>query len=375
MDICSRSCGAYTCRLTASLPPWTVQRRFPISARANGHQERAATRPQDEQDRLNVPDDESGRPRLLTIAACSTPVPAASASPEVAREENLAAAATLVAQAAAQGAEVVCLPEAFPFARAASRLPWESLADGPTATWCADLARRSGVHLIAPLLGLLDGTPRNAALWFTPQGTCGGAYCKVHLTTVELEQGLVPGDAWPVFEIPCPRAGTVRVGVFICFDVNFPESARALALGGAELLFHPTVYSMYGESGWEAVIRARAIDNCVYVCTVNNGIRPEDSWMPGQGLGRSGVIGPDGLTLAETGRYAGVAVTTLDLARPRLVRSFGVGGVANFRHELWRHRRPDTYASLATGGTYLVEHALPLASETKSEARSPKPAV
>lgn len=72
-------------------------------------------------------------------------------------------------------------------------------------------------------------------------------------------------------------------------------------------------------------------------------------------LGRSGVVGPDGLTLAETGRYAGVVTATLDLARRRLVRSFGVAGEADFRHELWRHRRPETYAAIATAGAYLEE--------------------
>jgi hypothetical protein len=77
--------------------------------------------------------------------------------------------------------------------------------------------------------------------------------------------------------------------------------------------------------------------------------------MPGMALGRTGIVGPDGLTLAETGRHAGTVVAEIDLDRPRLVRSFGVGGQADFRHELWRHRRPETYAALATGGAHLEQ--------------------
>lgn len=296
---------------------------------------------------------QQAKARPLTLAACSTAIPPQGVSPDEAYAWNLAMAAELVEAAAAQGAEIACLPETFhqPGARS---LPLESVPDGPTAQWCANLARKHRVHLIAPLVGLLNGVPRNTATWFDKDGQFRGAYCKVHLTTSEIESGLVPGEEWTVFEIPCDNAGIVRVGAFICFDVNFPEAARLLALNGAEILFHPTVYSMYGEVGWEAVLRSRAIDNCVYVCTVNHGIRDEDPWMPGMCLGRSGIVGPDGITLAETGRYAGVAVTTIDLARPRMVRSFGVTD-SNFRHELWRHRQPQTYAGITGYGRYLED--------------------
>ena len=292
--------------------------------------------------------------RLLTVGLCATPAPPADLSPEDARRWNVCEAERLVEEAAAQGAEIVCLPETFATYGAARHVPLEELPGGQTARACAELARRHQLHLIAPLAGLLDGTPRNTALWFDPSGDFRGAYHKVHLTTPEMEQGLVPGDEWPVFDIECARAGTVRVGVFTCFDVNFPEAARLLALNGAEILFHPTVYSMYGESGWEALLRSRAIDNCVYVCTVNHGIREDEPWMPGMCLGRSGVVGPDGLTLAELGRYAGVVTCTIDLARRRLVRAFGVTGEADFRHELWRHRRPETYGAIAGQGHHVV---------------------
>ncbi|HEU5314779.1 MAG TPA: carbon-nitrogen hydrolase family protein [Chloroflexota bacterium] len=293
--------------------------------------------------------------RPLTVGLCSTPTPPAALSPLETRDWNLAEGQRLVAEATGLGAEIVCLPETFSTFGSARSLPVEDLPGGETGERCAALARRHAVHVVAPLAGLFDGVPRNAALWFDRKGDYRGAYFKVHLTTPELELGLVPGDEWPVFEIECARAGTVRVGVFTCFDVNFPEAARLLAMRGAEILFHPTVYSMYGEAGWEAVLRARAIDNCVYVCTVNHGVREDEPWMPGMALGRTGVVGPDGLTLAEGGRYAGVVMATIDLARRRKVRAFGVGGDADFRDELWRHRRPETYTEIATRGVYAPE--------------------
>ena len=309
--------------------------------------------------------------RLVTVGVCATAAPPGELAPEDARRWNVSEAERLVAEAAARGAEIVCLPETFSTYGAARHLPLEQLPGGETAQGCAALARRHQLHLIAPLAGLLDGVPRNTALWFDCSGELRGAYNKVHLTTPEMEQGLVPGDEWPVFAMECARAGTVRVGVFTCFDVNFPEAARLLALGGAEILFHPTVYSMYGESGWEAIHRARAIDNCVYVCTVNHGIREDEAWMPGMCLGRSGVVGPDGLTLAESGRYAGVVTATLDLERRRFVRAFGVAGVADFRTELWRHRRPETYGGITASGV----HGSPVAGVEAASGNDTQPAL
>ena len=68
--------------------------------------------------------------------------------------------------------------------------------------------------------------------------------------------------------------------------------------------------------------------------------------MPGMCLNRSSVIGPDGIALADRGRYWGVAVATLDLDRPRMVMRGGTTGLASFREDAWNHRRPDTYEEL-----------------------------
>ena len=143
------------------------------------------------------------------------------------------------------------------------------------------------------------------------------------------------------------------------WEFNVATAERLLAIDGAEIIFHPTVYSMYGEVGWEAVLRARAIDNCLYVCPVNHGIGDQEPWMPGMCLGRASIVGPDGLTLADTGRYAGVAVATVDLDRPRMVRSMGVAAEANFREQMWKHRRPETYGKITDQGYWLRQEQTP----------------
>ena len=72
--------------------------------------------------------------------------------------------------------------------------------------------------------------------------------------------------------------------------------------------------------------------------------------MPGMCLNRSSVIGPDGIALADRGRYWGVALATLDLDRPRMVMRGGTTGLASFREDAWNHRRPDTYEELLEYG-------------------------
>src|SRR5688500_10359666 len=100
-------------------------------------------------------------------------------SPADAHRWNVSEAERLVAEAASHGAELVCLPETFSTYGPPRHLPLERLPDGDTARRCAALARRYHLHLIAPLAGLLDGVPRNTALWFDPSGALRGAYNKV----------------------------------------------------------------------------------------------------------------------------------------------------------------------------------------------------
>ena len=91
---------------------------------------------------------------------------------------------------------------------------------------------------------------------------------------------------------------------------------------------------------------------------MNNGIDDDAPWMPGMCLNRSSVIGPDGIALADLGRYWGTAVAELDLERPRIVRSMGASGEANFRQKMWERRRPETYGKLTENG-YWVENGYP----------------
>jgi len=292
--------------------------------------------------------------RSVTIAVCSTPRTVPEGTDQERWEFNVSSAERLLEEAAARKSDIACLPEVFAVHGIASERAGREFAEpvpgGPAFQRMAAQARRHGMYVIAPLLCQVEGRLRNAAAFIDRKGEYLGCYHKVHCTSAEPRLGVIPGDEYPVFALDFGR-----VGATICYDVNFPEIFRLLAIEGAEVIFHPTVYSMYGEVGWEAVIRARAIDNCLYVCPVNHGNTDLEPWMPGMGLGRSSIIGPDGLTLADTGRYAGVAVATVDLDRPRMVRSMGISGEADFREQMWKHRRPETYGKITDPGYWLRE--------------------
>jgi N-carbamoylputrescine amidase len=290
--------------------------------------------------------------RMVRVAVCSTPARVPAGSDHEKYAYNMGVAAELIGRAAERQADIACLPEVFSTKGISpSQDPgtwFEDVPGGPTFDRMSQLANQCRINVIAPILAVEAGERRNLAMVFDRDGQYLGGYQKVHLTEVESgDWGITPGSGWPVFDLDFGR-----IGVTICFDVNFPEGFRILALQGAEMIFHPTVYSMYGEVGWEAVIKSRAIDNCVYVCPVNNGIGAEDPWMPGMSLNRSSVIGPDGVFLADLGRYWGMTTVDIDLDRPRIVRSMGASGEANFREKMWQHRRPETYGKLTETGNW-----------------------
>lgn len=281
--------------------------------------------------------------RIVRISTIQLPIQ----GPRENREAyNLDWALRLLTEAGKRGSDIVCLPEAF----STNGIPGEEIArmaeslPGRTYEAVARLARDYGMYVIAPIFAYCEGILRNTAMVIGKDGLLVGNYHKVHLTAPELEWGVRPGDDYPVFGLDFGK-----VGIMTCFDNQFPEVARILALEGSEIIFFPHVQSGWGEVGWEIQLRARAIDNCVYIVSSSYGINGDDPWMPGMVVGRSGVIGPDGIILAEAGRYVGVVTCEIDLDRPRMVRCYGTSGIANWREETFRYRRPETYGRIVDG--------------------------
>jgi len=203
-----------------------------------------------------------------------------------------------VEQLAAQGAELILLPE---FANCASRplrpgaelLAVAEPLDGPFGTALAAAARRHGCYLAAGLLERDDDLVFNTAVLLDGSGQLVGRQRKVHPYWPEEPLGVLPGDDFQTLAID---RGVV--GIMICYDSWWPESARLLALQGADLLLFPN-------AGYEErILPARAIDNNVYVACSSLG-------------SPATILSPRGEALA-TATAPGVACVEIDLAdRPR----------------------------------------------------------
>jgi N-carbamoylputrescine amidase len=280
--------------------------------------------------------------REITIAAVQLPSASPGGSNADKRTANFHAAVSALEEAGQRGVEVACLGETFNTTGITiTRETLGQVIDGAVelaVELLSPVARRHHMVVIAPVLGLLEGVASNAALVLDRSGKLAGAYCKVHPTQAERALGVVPGNRWPVFDL-----GFGGFGIQICHDNSFSESARCLALNGAEIIFWPHVMSGWGDELMGVMLRAPAIYNGVVHVPVCYGCRPDQAWRPGMLIGHSSIIAPDGITLADAGRYPGLAVARVDLDRPRLAHSFTREGDHHWRDEMLADRRPDLY--------------------------------
>lgn len=280
--------------------------------------------------------------RPFTIAAVQLPSELPAKSNAARQRANFDVAEAYLKQAGQRGADIACLAEIFNAVginlTKRNVPPLVRNAEAETLQRFAPIAKKHRMAIIAPILAVLEGKVRNVALIIDAKGKLIGRYCKVHCIEHEKDFGVVPGDEWPVFKI-----GDVQVGVQTCHDNSFPESARCLTLNGADIIFWPHLMSGWGGEFMDILLRAPAIHNGVYHVPVSYGCPPDRSWMPGMLLGRSSIIGPDATILADAGRHPGIAITTIDLAAPRIAEMFTRPGNWVWKPDMLNDRRPDTY--------------------------------
>ena len=283
--------------------------------------------------------------REVTIAAVQLlAAPTGTTQAEI-RASHFSAAEYWLDQAGTRGADIACLGETFNIV--GMNLTPETLPaaiDGvldQALDRFGAIARRHHMNVIAPIAALIDGTPRNVALILNCSGDLVGTYCKVHCTENERASGIVPGSEWPVFALDFGR-----VGVQICHDNSFPESARCLALNGAEIIFWPHTMSGWGDVFMDVLTRAPAIHNAIHHVPVCYGVEPGLAWRPGMLIGHSGIVAPDGIIVADAGRQIGIALARIDLDAPRIAHDFTRSGESVWREDMLQDRRPETYTPI-----------------------------
>lgn len=284
--------------------------------------------------------------RLVKIASVQLPAIPAGADDAQKKESNFQAAERMLAQAGEMGADIAAMGEIFNVhgcALTAENFPRLTEGDVETVTRrIGALAKQYGMYIIAPIYGVIDGVRRNRALLYGRDGALLGWYDKVHCIEEERALGVVPGDTWPVFELDFGA-----IGVMICHDNSFPESARCLMVNGAELIFWPHVMAGWGDVFMDILLRAPAVHNGLHFVPVCFGYSPEIAWQTGSMLiGRSSIIAPDGNVVVDAGRVTGIACATIDLDQPRVAQMWTRQGEYVYRLDALIDRRPDTYACL-----------------------------
>ncbi len=202
----------------------------------------------------------------------------------------------------------------------------------------SNIARRHGMYVVGCYNKRVGGRNYNVASLFDRSGVIVWEYRKTHLPAYEGWQG-TPGDRLDSF-----KTDFGKIGVCICYDMMFPECTQAVALSGAEVIFHPTAgYGWYDSIG-EATLRTRANDNSVYLVTAKNYVF--------NAAGKSSVIDHWGQVLADAGFYRDVIVTKeIDLDMPKTQPEWHyptqTSGIPNLRERNLRERRPELYGALA----------------------------
>ncbi len=254
------------------------------------------------------------------------------------KEKNLAAAERLVRAAAADGAEFVALPEKWNLLAGGEELvAGAEPLDGPSLTAARGWARELSIHLLAGSISERGGEGEkasNTSVLIDPDGEDAAVYRKIHMFDVD-----AGGVSYRESELERPGSepvtaalGDLTVGLTVCYDLRFPELFRILALHDARLIALPSAFTLAtGRDHWEVLLRARAIENQLFVIAPNQWGEAPPHY---NSFGRSAIVDPWGVVLATAPDGEGFVAAELDFAAQDRVRE-SLPSLAN--------RQPDAY--------------------------------
>ncbi|MCL6582097.1 MAG: carbon-nitrogen family hydrolase [bacterium] len=233
-------------------------------------------------------------------------------------DQNRSLAERLIRAAAGCGAKILCLPELFTtghdFNLIRSTHDKEAKCS-ETLDWLGGLARSLNIYLAAGTLPEKEGEKfYNTTFFFSSEGELLGKYRKVHLFPQMGEDSFfTPGQGYPLFHTPL-----ARIGIAVCYDLRFPGQFADLAAQGAEIILVPARFPHPRLDHWRILIRARAIENYLFVAGCNASGTFDHTLF----CGHSCIISPWGETVAEAGEREDVLVAEIDLDLVEESRSF-----------------------------------------------------
>jgi len=231
---------------------------------------------------------------------------------------NLAEAEQWIREAAQRDARLVVLPEVFIWRgnKKEERYSAETIP-GPTSERLSALARELEIYLLGgSILEEIPGSDKayNTSLLFGPSGELLASYRKIHLFDVDLANGVSLresatreyGDS-----VVAAKTDLGTMALTVCYDLRFPELYRGLAAKGADLIFVPSAFTAFtGQAHWEPLLRARAIENQVYIIAPDQYGKSAKSF---ETHGHSMIVDPWGKVIAELPDGPGVITAEIDL--------------------------------------------------------------
>ena len=256
------------------------------------------------------------------------------------QEENMDKGVRYCREANDMGADIALFPEMWNIGYSPDQDVWKSSAiaiDSEFVRTYRDLSKELNMAIGVTYLEKYEPLPRNTLTIFDRFGNCVMTYAKVHTCDFNVERNLTPGNGFYVAELNTINGG-VRIGAMICYDREFPESARILMLKGAEVILVPNACPM--ELNRLTQLRARAYENMLGIATVNYAYGQPDcnghsSAYDGIAYGeiRPGVVGSRDTMIIEAGEAEGIYLASFPMAKIREYRGKEVHGNA-YRHPL-----------------------------------------
>jgi predicted amidohydrolase len=255
------------------------------------------------------------------------------------KAKNLATARRLIDAAVEDGADLVALPEMFNIlGTPADMLANREVVPGPTSEFLSAKAKEHGIYVHGgsiPVAADEGDKAWNRTLLYDRAGELIAEYDKIHLFDIDVT-GQVSDNESSRYErgtemVTCETDHGV-MGLTICYDIRFPELYRALTLNGARVIFQPSAFTLYtGKDHWEALIRARAIENQVFM------VSPAQIGQHGNGkacFGSAMIVDPWGTVLARAPERECYIIADIDYDTQDQVRA---------QLPSLLHRRPDVY--------------------------------